>query len=464
MMIKVFTNIKLSMIVVGSCAFLIRLAALIVLTGSDASGIYAYEHGEIAQNLIAGNGFSVRLLGTWGLTSQQAPLVPFLLAGCYAIFGVGTSAAHWLFLTIQCLEGALTAVGAMLLARQLACSPNLTLGVGLAVSVYPPMVYSVTHIQVAAVATMLLVWLFVALFMIHDAPTTRNSILAGLLMGFAALTDPILVLAGVAVTISWLWFDQSADTETRIKLLKSWSILVVVSLVTVSPWLVRGYSVHGRFVFVKSTFGYAFWQGNNRLSVGTDKVMRPSVRQKLAEEADSLHAMHERLWAARHEAGCIDDVALSVDDKKQLGKLPELERSQELMQRAKADLAAEHGRYFALCLRRLRFFLWIDESNPKTANMIYQTCQKSLSVMALSGFLIMGWPMRQRTSPIWLAFAMTTLFHALTITAPRFHLPWEPLLMVIGVCGLKRLTTLSLRPAWLPSFSGEKHVGPYASR
>ncbi len=36
-----------------------------------------YEHGEIAANLLAGRGFSVRYLGADGPTSQQAPAYPF---------------------------------------------------------------------------------------------------------------------------------------------------------------------------------------------------------------------------------------------------------------------------------------------------------------------------------------------------------------------------------------------------
>src|ERR1700758_3706022 len=49
-----------------------------------------YEHGEIAANLLAGRGFSVRFLGADGPTSQQAPMYPILVAGAYAIGGVGT--------------------------------------------------------------------------------------------------------------------------------------------------------------------------------------------------------------------------------------------------------------------------------------------------------------------------------------------------------------------------------------
>ncbi|MFM7128551.1 MAG: hypothetical protein ACKO0V_04240, partial [bacterium] len=119
----------------------VRLSLVLMLVGPYASGVYTYEHGEIAGNLLAGRGFSVKLLGTWGPTSQQAPLVPFLLAGCYAMLGVGTSAAIWLFLGLQCLEGGLTAVGVRRLSARAGLSPVFSNVAGLAVAFFPPLVY-----------------------------------------------------------------------------------------------------------------------------------------------------------------------------------------------------------------------------------------------------------------------------------------------------------------------------------
>ena len=49
-------------------------------------------------------------------------------------------------------------------------------------------------------------------------------------------------------------------------------VTALTGLAGISPWLVRNYRVHGEFVAIKSTFGYAFWQGNCALSEGTDKV------------------------------------------------------------------------------------------------------------------------------------------------------------------------------------------------
>ena len=69
--------------------------------------------------------------------------------------------------------------------------------------------------------------------------------------------------------------------------------------------------MHGELVFIKSSFGYAFWQGNCALSEGTDKVVRPSVESALRDHGESLQDWNAALWKARHEAGYLDDVVLT---------------------------------------------------------------------------------------------------------------------------------------------------------
>lgn len=418
-------------------AILARIAAVAVLIGSDASGVYAYEHGEIARNLIEGRGFSVRLLGTWGLTSQQAPVVPYLLAGCYAIFGAGTSAAHHLFFAIQAIEGGLLAAGTIALAARFLGRSGWAILAGLGVAVYPPLVYSATHIQVVSTATSLLVWVFVTLHDLREFRKPRNTIVTGVLMGLLALTDPILALAGVGATISWVAFDRPKSRSEAMSLARAWCLLVVVSVIVLTPWTLRNWHVHGRPVFVKSTFGYAFWQGNNRLSSGTDKVVRNSVRTELADTSGGLAELHEKLWRARHEAGCVDDIALSADQKKELGRLPEAERSAELMRRARADLAAEPGRYSKLCQRRLKYYLWFDDTNPKTATTFYRIPHAGLTLGAIAGLVLMRNSQRRKMAFLIIAFVLVAAFHALTITAPRFHLPWEPAMVLWTVAGMR---------------------------
>jgi hypothetical protein len=81
----------------------------------------------------------------------------------------------------------------------------------------------------------------------------------------------------------------------------------------------------------------------------------------------------------------------------------------------------------------------VDESNPKTAVLYYRIPHISLTIFSLMGLIVMDGGMRRRLAMVMIAFLLTTIFHALTITAPRFHLPWEPLMMIWAVAGASSL-------------------------
>jgi hypothetical protein len=212
----------------------------------------------------------------------------------------------------------------------------------------------------------------------------------------------------------------------------------VSAALCIAPWVVRNARVHGEFVPIKSSFGYAFWQGNCSLSEGTDKVVRPSVESALRGPSNSLRDLNATLWAARHEAGYLDDIALTPADYRELGAVSEPERSRKLFRRAILDLKAEPGRYARLCLRRLRYFVFFDETNPKTRSMIYRISHLSLTVLAVFGYLLARPEIRRRLGPTMLTAALITTFHVLTIVSARFHLPIEPLLAIWAACGVSR--------------------------
>ena len=285
--------------------------------------------------------------------------------------------------------------------------------------------------------------------------------ITGGFLGLLTLTDPIL--AFFAVGVIWaIWQAGSGIPRDLRRSLGLIAVVVIVSLISISPWLVRNALVHGEFVAIKSTFGYAFWQGNCALSEGTDKVVRPSVEHMLdrdpAESTQSglngklsgrrdvglksptygstLSGLNRTLWEARHEAGYLDDIALTKADFRLLGSVSEPERSRILFSRAISDLKADPVRYVRLCLRRLRYFIFFDETNPKTRVLAYRVPHVMLTGFALIGLLLTPPSVRKRLGPTIAAVALIALFHSLTIVSTRFHIPIEPLLAIWGAAGL----------------------------
>jgi hypothetical protein len=424
-------------------AIVARAVAVLVLQ-SHTLPHSTFEHGEIAANLLAGRGFSVRFLGADGPTSQQAPVYPCLVAAAYAAGGIETPRALLILELGQSALGGLLVLGVMVLAREIASGSRwVARSAGLIVALHPTLVYAATHVQVAVLAATLLTFTLAWAYRTGRTCRDRDAAYAGTWLALLTLTDPILALsaAGIAGAISL--------GRGPLGTIRPLALVAVTALLGVLPWTIRNYAVHGELVPVKSTFGYAFWQGNCALSAGTDKVVRASVEQVLERHrGGGLRGLNAALWEARHEAGYLDDIALTADDYRELAALSEPERSRQLFRRALADLRADPARYPRLCLQRLRYFVFFDETNPKTRSALYRTAQLGLTILAVAGLVFARPAIRRRLAPILATVALIAVFHAMTIVSARFHVPIEPLLALWAGCGLTRLRP---DPAWQSS-------------
>jgi hypothetical protein len=415
-----------------------RAAAVLVLQ-SHRVPHSSYEHGEIAANLLAGRGFRVQFLGAEGPTSQQAPLYPVIVAAAFAIGGVETPRSLLILELGQALIGGWLVAETIRLARSIAPGRKwVAIAAGLVVAVHPTLVYAATHVQVALLAATLLIATLARAF---EAKSGRDGFRVGLWLAALALTDPILAL--VAPGAVWAMTRSIVDRKIS---RQSIAMLALGSMLGVSPWIARNAYVHGEPVLIKSTFGYAFWQGNCDLSQGTDKVGRDSVDRTLARGASSLRDLNSTLWAARHEAGYLDDIALRPADYRILGAVSEPERSRILFRRALHELKGKPGRYVSLCLRRLRYFFLFDETNPKTKNRLYRASHFGLTLLALLGLVFAPHGVRERLGPTLLTVGLIAGFHALTIVSARFHIPIEPILAIWAGAGLGRCSA-SAEPA-----------------
>ena len=108
--------------------------------------------------------------------------------------------------------------------------------------------------------------------------------------------------------------------------------------------------------------------------------------------------MNRTLWEARHEAGYLDDIALTKADYRLLGSVSEPERSRILFSRALAELEADPARYVRLCLRRLRYFIFFDETNPKSRVLAYRLPHLGLTIFAAIG-LVLAPPSLRKQAP-----------------------------------------------------------------
>jgi hypothetical protein len=341
----------------------------------------------------------------------------------------------------QAALGGVLVAGVLRLGRTVAPHrPSVARVAGLICAVHPTLVYAATHVQVASLGTTLLVWTLALAHETGAAGRTQDAIGTGALLATLALTDPILAMSTFGIVCA-IWQSASVRQDRVRRSLRLCGIIATTTAAGLMPWLVRNYSVHGEFVPIKSTFGYAFWQGNCALSEGTDKVVRPAVTRILRSDSggSSLKDLNRRIWAARHEAGYLDDIALSKTDYRLLGAVSEPERSRILFQRALAELRTDPTRYVVLCLRRLRYFVLFDETNPKSKVLAYRVPHVALTILAALGLALAGPSLRRRLLPTILTASAIALFHTMTIVSARFHIPIEPLLALWASAGISRI-------------------------
>jgi len=445
------------LILLAGLALGLRVWGVLALSGSEA-GPVTYEHGRIAENLLAGRGFSIELLGGKGPPSQQAPFYPVLLAATYKCFGVGSQSAVMAVQLLQSAAGTALVLAVVWLAWSLAPGrPALGWIAGGGAAVYPTHLYMVTHLQVAVWAALGLTLLLAVVSAPRFRATRRGAILAGMLAGGLLLVEPILALAlPICALAFWLHEARrwSAAALGRV------AIMAGLAAVVIAPWLVRGWIAHGEPVFIKSTFGYAFWQGNNPSSWGTDKVPKATVPAMLAAHDGSLAGTNAALWEARHETLYIDSVVLTQEDYRQLGRLSEPARSRTLGRRA-WQFVQEHPRqYAALCLQRLRYFLLFDETNPKASGRVYRGATVTWLVLVFVGILVSrgGW---RAFWPTYAIFLAVTVFHALTITSVRFRIPIEPMSFLWAASAIEPLAARLARRPLAIHRPGECHRDPF---
>jgi hypothetical protein len=295
-------------------------------------------------------------------------------------------------------------------------------------AVYPSHLYMVTHVQVVVWAALVLTLLLAIVASRRWQATWSGAILAGGVAGILLLVEPILCLALPICAAAFFLGERRrlGPGYSRPIAVARVAAMAGVAALVIAPWMIRNYVVHGELVFIKSTFGYAFWQGNSPGSWGTDKVPKASAEAARRDHDGTLRGRDRALWEARFKTVYIDDLALKPGGYREFAGLSEPQRSRLLGQRAWQFIRDNPGTYAHLCLKRLQYFLLFDETNPKAANRLYRITTVVWLVLAFVGLLASG----NRWRSLWPTYAIflaVMAFHALVIVSSRFRMPVEPL-------------------------------------
>lgn len=360
-----------------------------------------WAFGLIARSIASGHGFGSPFAET-GASALLPPVYSYLLAGIFKIFGIETKASVLAALSLNSLFSALTCIPVFLLARQ-AFGNRVAkwAGWGWAFSPYG-VYYGADWAWSTCLVTLELAWLFFLAWRLENSSRTRDWILFGLLGGFSALTEPVILSV---VPLLGLY-----TVYRRYRLNRTWLLptaaAALSALAIMSPWLVRNYELFHRFIPVRSGFGLELYIGNNGYS---ERWVN-----------SSLHPNHNDAELSEYER--VGEIAY-MNHK--------LHQATEYIQ--------VHPVWFAWMTARRVIYMWtgfwsfdrayLKEEPLDPPNIFLDTTMTILGLLGL-------WRIFNRDSPLAMRFAIVLLVFPLPyyISHPEtyYFRPVDPLIVVLA--------------------------------
>ena len=427
-------NVILTLILLSVLAFTARAGLVIYLHAWRTPN--AMEHRSIAYQLVNGRGFSFGDWGYFGPTSVQSPPFPFLLAGMYKIFGdtpptdgslTDANVAYFAIMMINALAGAALVWLTYSMARTLGGSVLTALLAAATVSLWPSQVYAARHVQAISLITAALAASIILFYRAMQTGRLRPWIGYCIVATLATLTEPVflpaLAISGV-LTLTWRGLPIKARRRNA-------AFLILAVLTFIGPWTARNIIVHGKFVPIKSSVWVNIWKGNNEFATGTDRLA-PSEREKSTAK--------KNLWSDDEfvESSLDRDRQYDMLDPSQRSRLhnqPELVREAVFKEFTLHWITTHPQEYVRLCVIRVIKTIGVDWDNPKSYNIVYIISRYALLALTIVGTFV---ALRQKWSLLFPAIIIGTslLTYALTVTAARFSIPFEPIQLCLAAAAI----------------------------
>lgn len=428
-----------TILVIFMAAFVLRAAFLIAASiffqhSPAANWNSDHDYGIIARSLLAGNGYSfpvdtpltstgtetINRIVPYRPTAFQLPFYPVILAITYNFFDSTTSVLVIKF--IQVIFSSATCVVVYLIAAKLFDRRTAKIAAFLSV-IYPMFVTFTVRLYPETFFTFWLALSILSLIFLKEAPSLKNQIIVGVLIGLTLLNSNVAVPM-LPLFIIYLFLT----TETWRAGLKKSLLVMITALIIVSPWLIRNYLVFGEFPLFKTAAGTNFWLGNNPKATGTFYL--PS-----GEQMESI-----------------------LPDTWQKGfTLSENAQDKMLYNDALTFVRRHPAVYAKLFLKRAYYFIWFPPDNLLSpGDLIYKNKFKLayafILAVGLIGMLFSLKRARSKEAFLLLAvmLSLVLLYSVFIVGWLRYRLPIEPYLIIFA--------SYSLNYPFIQKFSNKNEV------
>lgn len=419
------------LILVG-LALLLRVIYLVQLSDSLVYGKYILDSLVIDRHAveIAGGNF-------WGDTAFfRAPLYSYLIGILYAIFGQTPTP----YLVVQLLLGLATVVSTYFCARYL-FDRKVALISGVIIACWPTLIYFGGELMITTLAVFWAPLLLLSLQVAVDRNQPRLYVVAGVILGLAAITRPTFLPLLALVPLHHL-IKLKHD---RLKLAVRHAILIVLGLlIPVLPVTIRNLAVAGDPALISTQGGVNFFLGNQRDADGIS-VSMPALGPIMQGGKYQDNVWTSSVQIAEHESG---------------RELSQSEVSSYWFGRGLDEIAAAPIRAVGLFFKK-NYFFWHGQEIFNNKSPYYAGSYSWLLDILLwkaglnfpSGLLFplllvgvyLGFKNRKRVSLLTLLLLIFSLTVSLFFVCSRFRQPLVPLAAIMAASALVEIVRLFKR-------------------
>ena len=408
-------RVRLDWVMLFLLADAVRLAAGLVTGGLAHPELFEYD--GMARNLLAGRGLTFTHLGIV-YHSFAPPLHSWISAGSYWLTGSIVPA-----MLIQIAAGAALTVVTAAIAERLFGDWRAGAAAGFLVAVHPGLiVYTATKahpLSFDALFFTLALWMF---FLLYDKPTVRRAVILGIIVGLGTLSRSTML---IFLPIGAVWLIAMTSRDGWPSAINTIVVAGATTLIVILPWSIRDSMVHHRGLFLISTTGEDFWDGNNPYATGHSYI-------------DAGHTV-------------IDTLPLAERAELE-GQSDEIAQSQWFMNRATAFIKANPSQAARLTFVKFFHFWWFAPQTgaryPDSWRQLYMVYYVAVVLLASVGVL---WLARTGGPAIRLALLVGAFMLGLSVVQSLYYVEarhrWavEPMLLALSGGGLAALSGGSTR-------------------
>ncbi|HZS28415.1 MAG TPA: glycosyltransferase family 39 protein [Candidatus Angelobacter sp.] len=358
-----------------------------------------WETGRIAYSIATGQGFSSPFHGNTGPTAWVAPLYPYLVACVFKIFGIYSDQSAWVLLALNSLFSALTCLTIYSIAKETLNEKTALWSAWLWAVLPYSMYWAIRWVWETSLSAFLLSAAFLLALRLKNSDNVKTWALFGLVWGAVALSNPSL-LSLLPFALGWACFQRMRANQ---RWMAPAMVAVAVLVLCVMPWMLRNYSVFGRFVFIRSNFGAELRLGNQMGADGLWKwQLHPSQN---AAEFEAYQQMGELRFA--HERG-----------------------------REATEFIRIHPSMFAVLSLKRAWYFWFGTPRASGTPGLSRSRYVFFLLSTVLAFGGLWWVIRQKKPEAFLYASLILVYplvYYITFPHPRYRHPIEPEMMILGI-------------------------------